>query len=253
VAGTGTAERPSALDLEHQAADADAAASDLESRALDHGEPVDLAEIDGHRERARGLRFRATAAQRQAERDIAAARLADLAQLHADIIEYAGSLDPAALPDALGRVKDAAAEVRRLAAAHDAKVRELAERARVLGAGGSAPGGPRAEHGHVAFGGPGMVTAGAMTLRAVGSEVDGLPPSWAQHDDPRLDLIPVPSPVTRRDVQRPAHLLVSASGTLITAEDTARFRRQFADGSLTELTGADIDAWMAGTLDLAGR
>ena len=191
-----------ALAAAAEAAEADAAG--LEAAALDRGADIGLADVEGHRERARGLRWRAKAAARRGEREAVAERVARLADLRSRIESYASAVSTAPLEECLDAIRAATARFGELAAAHNAAVAAFADEARAAGVALLPPSGmPRESDGGVGAGAGGVI-AGGVELRPY-PVLDALPAAAAAGE---RAILPGPVSVSRGRA-RPDHVVFS--------------------------------------------
>lgn len=225
----------------------EAKAAALEDAALNRGKPVDLGAVDEHRRAARHWNFRAAMARRAAERQAKAERAAALAELAGEIKAAAAAVNPAVLGAALTEVAAAGQRFLDLVGEHDARVAGLVQRAVELGCGAPGPSGPAAGDGFISVLGGAGIQAGNVVLRPAGDQRGLLEDAVLGRS------VHLPAAVSKQpEAHRPRFVYVAANGNLFPtdAEPSRATVEQLANGSLVELTAAEVDAFTRGELQI---
>lgn len=186
--------------------------------------------------------------RRAAEEERREAQLTGLAAIGAEVDKLAQPEHTEQLAEALRDVATACARFRALADAHDVDVADLVAAAADLMAEPAAPGGPRESSSYVAVKGD-TITHKRITVRPLGGHVRAAL-GHAMGGDIGRAVGEVRAAATAPESKRPDHLLRGGSGGLFPMDDPLNdgILSQIRAGSLVELSGYDIERYMAGEL-----
>lgn len=240
---------------ETEAAEAEQAAATLERAAVDGEQAAKPGAVLEARAVAEFARKRARQLRGKAEQAKAAARLIALGAIAGEVNAVAAAAaDSSGVEAAIRQIAAGYEQLTQHAAGHDAKVRDLIDRARDLAAEQPSPSGPRATSAHVALvhGGVGVTAGiqagntmvmltGKRTAEAAVLAAQGKPGEAITH----LNAVRQQQPAHRyeRYYSAPAGIIGQDGPE---SPHTARMVR---DGSLTPLTGEQVDAYLDGRLD----
>lgn len=243
---------------EQEAADAARLLDSLERQAVEADKaPKSGAAVLEQRQLAEFARKRADRTRQRAEQAKAARRLFDLAQVGKDVeaIAAAAATPGQSITAAVQKIADGQAELIRLCADHDQKVKAVMDRAQALNAEPPAPNGPRASSAHVTVLRPGPGTAagiqsGSAVVRTVGKKAAAEAAQLAASGDAdgalrRLHAARHVDPPKRAD-----RYYLTANGRVEgISGDTPTARNMAANaakGEMRELAPDEVDAYIDG-------